>query len=380
LAERLRRLGYTVELVRPGESGEAPAPDLELELEQLPAADALARAEAFGHAYPDGEIFLAPGVCTPETAAGFEPCPSLAARLRAVLGFTRRSSPPAPVDPRATAALTSTTQAAAALPPSDLPAVLRPEAAAPVAAAPLAAQPAQSYASEAETAAPGIEGTVAPATEEAVAPYVEAPPARRAEAVPTAAVQAAAGPSPPTASDAATEKPAEAPVAEAAPAAAGAGARYVPSFGRYGVADNGYAVALSPADWRTVGSPRLRKWAVGVVAVAATAALVAAGWLAISPQPAAPLSVIQVQRSSQIEQQIPFGPVTIRNFAAPTPVAQPRRLAPSTLTSQPSAAAKPRSRASADQRGAEDVTVRHFAANQPPPSSPQRPMRQISDH
>jgi hypothetical protein len=61
-------------------------------------------------------------------------------------------------------------------------------------------------------------------------------------------------------------------------------------------------------------SRRAREWRIAVVAASLfTVVLIGAWSLATSPRPAAPLSLRQLQQSSRIQQDLPFGPVRITN-------------------------------------------------------------------
>jgi hypothetical protein len=137
---------------------------------------------------------------------------------------------------------------------------------------------------------------------------------------------------------------------------------------------------------------RMRRWSTKVVPGAALAAmLICAGWLATKPRPAAPLSDQQLRRSSQIEQQVPFGPVIIRNQEQPAP---PLPQAPyASQQTKPSAAisshretkahsaqrSKPHNRIRADG-GGDEVSVRHFRPGDTQTTADAHHIRRISDH
>jgi hypothetical protein len=421
LTERLRALGYTVELVHPGQITPEPS-DLELELEAVTANDALALAEAFDRQHPDGEIFIGPGVLAPgdlsPRGAAAPQRPGLISRLRALLRPGSRvetlellAAPPATV----VLAAPSATVTSAEFGP---------------------AAPAASFLANPNLANPGNAadaGDINPvAVDETVTPYVEGPPdeiqfcveAPPREPQPGVEVEEpellpqaiSTPPDPvffpaasqtfpldmdrkepladmaaitddreavlPTLSEPATTSPASIARAQAiAPAKPAGEARAAAAYDRRNRAGN----SLSHA----------RGWALSALAGAAVAALlIGADWLAMNPRPAAPLSGAQVERSSHIEQQIPFGPVTIHNPDHATPAVRQQK--PPAAVPVPSRGGRsPQKPSSAKvthrhygrhshsgdySQESNEVSVRHFAPASGAQTAKQQRITRISDN
>lgn len=343
VSDRLRALGYEVEILAPGEVSNHAA-DLEFEVETCALEEALGRADAFARTHPDAMISVATGVLPPlpgqrspiasalaSISEGLEGTQMHIAQFwrehferamerQATWAETRSQSTPEEIQRRE-----AEQRARAEALRQKREQERREQAARAAAEARQAEEERRRQAQEAERRRKERETEVARRNREAEAEVLQMAvqtshwdEVGEKETVPSSAPIQPTEPAPlPTGEPVPAILPAIPP--QAAPAIPNASCRPAPAVTRV--------------------SPRIREWRFAVVAAVVVAIGLMIGWAAANgPRPAA-LSNI---RANGLEQQVPFGPVTLRAVparaaTAPQPIVAPK---PAVQAAKPSAAVR----------------------------------------